>query len=304
MPLKRFVIAKKDEIARLQKLAEHGALPSSSNSALSYKAERRQDFILALQKAKKETGQVAIIAEYKRASPSRGIICQSVSVEDAVVQYTASGATAISILTEERYFQGELAFLQRAHEAPIHEITTMHEMATLPLLRKDFIFDPLQVHETAMSPASALLLIVRLTPDAKVLRELRELAESYGMHAVVEIFNADELIIARQSGARIIQVNARDLHSFEVDTAACISLAKRYKDIPSVLYHHRLPEKELWIAASGIQEPWQIHEAAEAGYDAVLIGSALMENGQPGQALHQLLQGYKEQYHGEESRVL
>lgn len=285
MPLKRFIDAKHHELAALQDLQRRGLLPQGPKSDGVFKGQRK-DFAKAI--SCKDNGHMAVIAEYKRASPSRGLICNIVDVEDAVLQYANNGAAALSILTEERYFQGELAFLARASQK-LHEYD-----APLPLLRKDFIFDPLQVHATAASPASALLLIVRLTPDATQLRELRELAESYGMQAIVEIFSADELSIARASGAKIIQVNARNLQTLAVDFNASITLAEQNPPL----------DHETWIAASGVSKASHMLAAQKAGYDAVLIGSALMEDGQMGKALHQLLQDYKEQNCGEKNHVL
>lgn len=131
--------------------------------------------------------------------------------------------------------------------------------AGLPLLRKDFILHPLQVRLTAATPASALLLIVRLTPDVRRLRGLRELTESFGMEAVVEIFSAEELALARESGARVIQVNARDLDTLRVDRTACLNMGAARRD------------GEIWIAASGMSEPDHLAaRRAEAGFDAAL----------------------------------
>ena len=210
-----------------------------------------------------------MVAEYKRASPSRGVIREDLDVEEVVRQYAAAGADALSILTEETWFHGSLDFLTRA-AAP-----GLYPAAPLPLLRKDFIFDSLQVRATAATPASALLLIVRLTPEARLLRQLREEAEGFGLHAVVEIFDAADLRLARESGARIIQVNARDLQTFAVDRAACLSLARSCP-----------PENgEIWVAASGISHAEHLVQAAEAGYQAALVGTALMEQGKPGAAL-------------------
>ena len=152
------------------------------------------------------------------------------------------------------------------------------------MLRKDFIFHPLQVAAALSTPASALLLIVRLTPDAGLLRELREQAEAGGMEAVVEVFDARDVALARESGANIIQVNARDLASLAVDRRACLALAK---ECPP-------REGELWIAASGMSCRSDLEEAAKAGFRAALVGSALMEHGRPGEALRALLGGEAE----------
>jgi indole-3-glycerol phosphate synthase len=206
------------------------------------------------------TGSISIIAEYKRASPSRGIINEHITPADIARLYTEGGAQAISVLTEKKYFGGELDFL--------HQIA---QHTHLPLLRKDFIFDTLQVRDTATTPASALLLIVALTPDASQLRDLRQLAESFGIEAVVEIFNEDELETAREAGSHIIQVNNRNLETLAMDMSTTLRLIRQ-----------RLPS-ERWIAASGIDS----HEALTRleGYDAALIGSALMSDENPKQAL-------------------
>ena len=261
MQLERFYKAKQAEIAQLRQLAELGQLPPPFGG-------RRPDFAGALQKG--GAGPVAVIAEYKRASPSRGVICQALSVDDVARQYAAAGASCLSILTEEDHFDGKLAFLERAHAvAP-----------TTPLLRKDFIFESLQVQATAATPASALLLIVRLTPQVKILRQLREEAASFGIASVVEVFGEDDLQLARESGAEIIQVNARDLQTFAVDRKACLALARKYPP----------REGEIWIQASGVGKPEHLHEARDAGFTAALVGTALMEHGQPGPALAALLE--------------
>jgi indole-3-glycerol phosphate synthase len=211
-----------------------------------------------------QAGRIAIIAEYKRSSPSRGVINEGISPAEIARLYTEGGAQAISVLTEEKYFGGKLEFLQ---EIASH--------TTLPLLRKDFLFDELQVRETATTPASALLLIVALTPEVSHLRALRQLAESFKIEAVVEIFNEAELELARASGAKIIQVNNRNLETLEVDMTTTLRLI-----------NHRLPQ-ERWIAASGIDSREALTRLA--GYDAALVGSSLMASKDPKQALKRLL---------------
>lgn len=257
MFLDRFRTAKMPEIELLQQQQAAGALPQAY-------VGHRPDFLAALNNP--ANGKpVAVIAEFKQASPSRGTIHLGITPEDIARQYADGGADCFSVLTEKDYFSGELGFLARM--AP----------ANVPMLRKDFIFDPLQVVETASTPASAMLLIVRMTPDANVLRELREQAERHGIHSVVEIFNEEDLALARESGARIIQVNARDLDTLKTDRKVCLQLAAQKRD------------GETWIAASGIDSTEHILEAAEAGYDAVLIGTSLMEGGTPGAALSAML---------------
>lgn len=275
MRLERFYQAKQAEVAALRQAAERGTLPDVW-------AGSRPDVIAAL-RSPAPGAPVAVIAEYKRASPSRGVIREDLDVATVVRQYAASGASALSILTEERWFHGKLAFLSQAADP------ALYPAAPLPLLRKDFILDSLQVRATAATPAAALLLIVRLTPDAGVLRRLREAAEAFGIQAVVEIFDAADLRLARASGARIIQVNARDLQSFAVDRTACLALAREYPPAAG----------ECWIAASGISRPEHLARAADAGYHAVLVGTALMEQGQPGAALAALLGRGAEECHAD-----
>ena len=262
MLLERFLWAKADEVAHLRQQERKGDLPVPFGG-------KRGDFAAALQR--RQAGvPLTVIAEFKQASPSRGPICQSLTVEEAARQYVAAGAGALSILTERRFFAGELDFLGRAAV----------RCPGTPLLRKDFIFDP-------ATPAAALLLIVALTPDAALLRRLREQAESLGMQAVVEVCGSKDLALARESGARIIQVNARDLDTLRVDRQACLELARRYP-----------PEQgEIWIAASGMDRREHLEDAARAGFSAALVGTALMQDGQPGAALHRLLHGWEEGHH-------
>lgn len=268
MRLERFRAAKAAELAALRRAEAAGNLPAPWTGP-------RPDFAAALA-ARPTRGPLNVVAEYKRASPSKGVICEALDVEAVARQYAAAGAAALSILTEEEWFRGDVAFLARAGRA-----LEAAGGPALPLLRKDFIFDALQVRATAATPASALLLIVRLTPEAQVLRALREQAESYGMAAVVEVFDADDLALARESGARIIQVNARDLESLRVDRDAPLALIREHPPLPG----------ETWIAASGMDSFAHLARAAEAGYRAALVGTALMAGGEPGAALGRLLAG-------------
>lgn len=261
MLLHKFHAAKQSEIAMLQKLADAGELSPKPNII-------RQSFIKALQT--ENNGQPHIIAEYKRASPSKGDIALNLNVQDVVNQYAQAGATCVSILTEEKFFKGHMDYIAKA------------EPCNLPLLRKDFIFDSLQILHTATTPASALLLIVALTPDVKILRDLREQAESFGIDAVVEIFSHSELALAKDSGARIIQVNARNLSTFEIDRDECLKIGKM-----NIQKH----SSEVWIAASGISKYQDLADAHNAGYDAVLVGTQLMQNGKPYEDLMYLRTG-------------
>jgi len=271
--LERFIKAKEGEIAALERLIRDERACCEGGPLCPWKG-RRPSFRAALEAGGKGKAALAVIAEYKKASPSRGVICETLDVEEVVRQYAQNGARAMSILTEEQYFHGNICFLPRAGKVE----------PSLPLLRKDFIFHPLQVTATLATPASALLLIVRLTPEASVLRSLREQAEAGGMDAVVEVFDEADLRLARESGAHIIQVNARDLATLKVDREACLRLIRENTPRPG----------ELWIAASGMTCRADLEAAAEAGFHAALVGSALMEDGTPGLSLRRLLTGRDE----------
>lgn len=256
MLLEQFRQAKMGEISALRTLEKQGISPEP----LLYD---RPDFRMALA-IPPQGAALHVVAEYKCASPSRGVITQAFSPEDIALQYARGGASCISVLTEELFFKGDIDFLERMTEV------------NLPLLRKDFIFDPLQVQATAATPASALLLIVRMTPDACFLKDLREQTEALGMHAVVEVFNQADLDLARQSGAKIIQVNARDLDTLVTDRQICLDIIKE-KD-----------SQEVWIAASAMEKPEHLKAAAKAGYNAALIGSSLMSHASPANYLAHL----------------
>ena len=205
-----------------------------------------------------------IIAEYKRASPSRGIINESLSPQKAVQEFVSGGAGAFSVLTEEEYFGGSLEYL---------DIFAGHGV---PVLRKDFIFDFLQVEQTASTPASALLLIARVVNDPGLLSDLIRVSRSYNLEPVVEIFEPGELDMVRQAGADIIMVNNRDLDRLTVDLDMSRSLVLQKKP------------QEVWICASGIDNSAQVDELYGLGFDAFLIGTSIMSCDQPGEKLKEL----------------
>lgn len=254
MNLQRFIDAKQEELAALRR-----AMPEPLTLS-------RADFAATLSAPPQPGRPLHVVAEFKRSSPSAGVINDRLAVADVAQQYAAGGASCMSVLTETKFFTGHLRDLAAA--AP----------AGLPLLRKDFIFSELQVRQTYATPAAALLLIVALTPDAALLRGLRELAEEQGIHAVVEVFTERELELARESGARIIQVNARNLETFRTDREAGLKLAAL-----------RAPG-EVWIAASAMSERVHLEAAAQAGYHAALVGTALMQGNAPAVNLQRLLQ--------------
>jgi indole-3-glycerol phosphate synthase len=208
---------------------------------------------------------ISIIAEHKRRSPSAGDIRPGSSVAELVAAYERGGAAAVSVLTEERNFDGSLADLREAHDA-----------CALPLLRKDFIVDSYQLAEAAAAGASAVLLIVAaLQPPA--LAALHEEAQERGLDVLVEVHDAAELELAAGAGARIIGVNNRDLRDFSVDVERTFSLLGA------------MPDGALIVAESGIGSAAQLRRLREHGVHAALIGERLMREEDPAAALKALL---------------
>jgi indole-3-glycerol phosphate synthase len=208
---------------------------------------------------------MALICEYKRASPSKGDIELSLGPEEASQAY--GRADCLSVLTEEALFKGSLSYLWR--------------MGPQPLLRKDFLSHPLQAEETALTPASAILLILRLFRDLPSAASFFDRSVSLGLEPVVEVFTPRELDMARSFGATLIQVNARDLATLTLD-----------KDLGPRLIGERPPKVgEFFIAASGIGSAGDLRKLRDAGYGAALIGTSLMSGGKPKERLDALLEG-------------
>jgi indole-3-glycerol phosphate synthase len=228
-------------------------------------AERRherRDFVAALSG---DGDRIRVIAEMKEASPSRGVMRQDYRPRELAQGYEAAGAAALSVLTEERYFQGSLTDLIDARDA-----------VGLPVLRKDFIVDGYQVYESVAAGADALLLIVAALAD-KDLRNLIELANFLRLTALVEVHKAEELDRALAAGAGIIGVNNRDLKTLEVDLATSFGLAPK------------IPTGCLAVSESGIKTPEDLRRLREAGYRAALIGERFMIAEDPGRELAALL---------------
>jgi len=252
--LAKFRLAKEQEIADLVALHQKNLMPAPfSGNRPSFQGHLRQQ-------------SRAVIAEYKRASPSKGDINLNFSPAYIAQLYAKAGAGAVSVLTEETYFKGSLSYLDD------------FASSGLPLLRKDFIYHPLQVERTAATPASAILLIVRCLDDA-MLCELIKVCAEYSLEPVVEVCDAGDLERAKKANAQIIQVNNRDLDRLIVD-----------KGISVKLIRERAPH-EFWITASGIESHDELQFMLDAGFDAALIGSSLMENDNPGEKLKQIIHG-------------
>ncbi|QLA15223.1 indole-3-glycerol phosphate synthase TrpC [Desulfolutivibrio sulfoxidireducens] len=257
--LEKFRAAKRTEVERLMALAEAGGLPPPLPGP-------RPSFSGAILDAAVPDTRAAVIAEYKRASPSKGDINLGLAPADVARIYAANGAACVSVLTEEAYFKGSLAYLDEiAKAAP-----------GMPLLRKDFLVHPLQVAQTAAHPASALLLIVRMLSDADLTDMLR-VTYDLGLEAVVEVFDETDLDRAEAHAAHIIQVNNRDLDTLTVDLAVSERLVARKRP------------GRVWISASGISRPAEAARMAQLGFDAVLVGTSIMSEADPGAALAALV---------------
>jgi indole-3-glycerol phosphate synthase len=206
-----------------------------------------------------------VIAEVKKASPSKGLIRADFDPVAIAREYAAGGASAISVLTEERFFQGSLDYLEEIRSA-----------VDVPLLRKDFMLDPYQLVEARAYGADAVLFIAAML-DSSLMRELREQATELGLDALVEVHTEQELEAAVAAGAQLLGINNRDLKTFEVDLVTTERLA------PLV------PAGTPAVCESGIDTLEQIHRVERCGIHVFLIGESLMRSPEPGKKLRELL---------------
>jgi len=219
----------------------------------------------ALRDALTQNKRINIIAEFKRRSPSKGEIRHHADPVAIAKTYQLGGAVAVSVLTEADYFAGSLDDLRAVRQA-----------ISLPILRKDFIFDEYQVYESAAAGADALLLIVAAL-DGDSLVRLRTITEDdLGMDALVEVHTSEELGRAVQAGARVIGVNNRDLSTFEVSLETSVQLASR------------TPDGAVLISESGIESALDIQRLRAVGYRGFLIGETLMRADNPKELLEEL----------------
>ena len=219
-----------------------------------------------LQALKSESPRPKIIAEFKRRSPSAGIIRDGRSAEEVARSYERGGACAISVLTDEAHFGGSIA-----------DLAAVRSTTDLPILRKDFIVDPVQIYEAAVAGADAVLLIVAAIDD-RLLRELREVAEDeLGLDALVEVHTSEELRRALNAGAKIIGMNNRNLQTFQV------SLETSERLIAEAPHH------KIMISESGLQTVRSLHRLHEIGFHGFLIGETLMRANDPETTLRDLM---------------
>ncbi len=222
----------------------------------------------ALRAALSDESRANVIAEFKRASPSKGLINEGAAAGEIAGAYERGGAAAVSVLTEEDYFRGSLADLEEVKRA-----------TRLPVLRKDFVFDEYQVYESAAAGADAVLLIVAALEDEQ-LTGLRRVAEDeLGLDALVEVHTAEEMFRAGAAGARLVGVNNRDLRTFSVSLETSEELAAL------------APAGALLVAESGIRDSGDIVRLSACGFRAFLVGETLMRAGSPEEALRRLVKG-------------
>jgi indole-3-glycerol phosphate synthase len=213
------------------------------------------DFAAALRRA---DGRVAVIGELKRRSPSKGDLAPDLDPGPVAKAYEAGGAAALSVLTDRVYFGGT-----------VDDLVTARDATTLPVLRKDFTIDEVQVYEARAIGADAVLLIVAALPDDAVLADLHALAIDLGLGVLVEAHDRGELERALHAGARIVGVNSRDLATFSEDLAGGASLADA------------IPADVIAVAESAIRSAADAQRMAAAGYDALLVGEALVRAEDP-----------------------
>jgi indole-3-glycerol phosphate synthase len=215
--------------------------------------------------AAKSRDGVAVIAELKKASPSKGLIRTEFHPADLARELEAAGAAALSVLTDEEFFQGSLRNLREASAA-----------VSIPCLRKDFIVDEFQLIEARANSADAVLLIVAALTQEELVRLSRG-ARAKGLDVLCEVHDGEELMRALDTGCDLIGLNTRDLRTFQVDLETAFSMAEKF------------PANVVRVAESGIHSPSDIARLQAAGYHAFLVGESLMRASSPGEALRELM---------------
>jgi indole-3-glycerol phosphate synthase len=255
------ILSKIVEASRLRLHKTKLRVPDAIVRRMAVAAPPVPSFAGALQGAKK----VRVIAEVKKASPSKGVFTENFSVESLAKAYSEAGAAAISVVTEEDFFQGNLAWIGEIRKA-----------SPLPVLRKDFVFDSFQVYETRGAGASAILLIVAMLTRNEI-KSFLELTKEIKLDALVEVHDERELDDALEAGAEIIGVNNRNLKTFDVDLNISFKLSEK------------IPDDRIFVVESGIRGKSEILELIDAGADAFLIGESLIQSKDPAAMLRGLL---------------
>jgi indole-3-glycerol phosphate synthase len=255
--LGRIVEARRAEVAHRQRVVPEAVLRMAAQ-----KADPVRDFVGALCR-----DQINVIAELKKASPSAGVLRENFAPASLAKGFEEAGAAALSVLTEEQFFQGALAYLRDARAA-----------TSVPVLRKDFILEPWQVWEARAANADSFLLIVAAL-SRSALGELIALGRELKMEPLVEVHTAEELDIAIAAGAQIIGVNNRDLNTLAVRVETSFELV------------NEIPNGCVAVSESGLRSRDDLERLRAAGFDAFLIGEHLMREADPGAGLRRLLNG-------------
>ena len=256
--LKRILAAKHDEIVTAQ-----AATPLLELRATAEKRPPTRDFVASL-RSRIAAAQPAVIAEIKKASPSRGVLRADFHPAEIAANYQRHGAACLSVLTDSQFFQGSPAYLQAARSA-----------CALPVLRKDFLVEAYQVFEARAMGADAILLIAAAL-DLPTMRDFEAIADSLGMAALVEVHNSQELDVALQLATPLIGINNRNLRSFEVSLQTTLDL------LPAI------PEDRLVVTESGILANSDVALMRDHGVHTFLVGEAFMRASEPGEALRKL----------------
>ena len=256
--LKKIVARKREEIAERRARVADAELAERAASA-----DAPRGFARALA-ASVGAGQAAVIAEIKKASPSKGVLREDFRPAEIARSYAAGGAACLSVLTDVDFFQGSDAYLQQARAA-----------CNLPVIRKDFIVDPYQVVEARAIGADCILLIAACLDDQRMSR-LNDQARDLGMDVLIEVHDEQELARALHTGNRLVGINNRNLRTFQVTLSTTLDLLDR------------IPDDRLVVTESGILAPDDVRLMREHGVNAFLVGEAFMRADDPGTRLAEL----------------
>lgn len=256
--LRKIVARKHQEILERQEL-----VPESALRASLVQAPPVRGFVAAIERSL-EAGRSAVIAEIKKASPSKGIIRADFDPAAIAQSYASAGATCLSVLTDVDFFQGADIYLQQARHA-----------CELPVLRKDFMVAPYQILESRAMGADCILLIAA-SLSLTQMQDLAQLAQDCGLDVLVEVHNGEELEQALQLNTRLIGINNRDLHSFDVSLNTTFELLKQ------------VPKDRIIVTESGIHTPEDVKAMRQHGVDSFLVGESFMRADDPGAKLKEL----------------
>ena len=256
--LSKIVAVKREEVLEAKRQKPLAAVRMDAESRL-----QTRDFVGAIRR-KIDAGHPAVIAEVKKASPSKGVLRADFIPADIAQSYAEFGAACLSVLTDRQFFQGQPEYLKQARAS-----------CALPVLRKDFMVDPYQVYESRVMGADAILLIAACLDDAQM-AEMEALAFSLDMAVLVEVHDGDELDRALRLKTPLIGINNRNLKTFEVSLKTTLSLMAR------------VPESRVLVTESGIATSADVQRLRAAGIQAFLIGEAFMRAEEPGAALSEM----------------